>query len=588
MKALYRKEPRIEIINMLKNVGFAYSEWSFSRLSYYKKALEMYRALYGDRAHVDIANMLSSIGRAHHDLGDKQKALLYAKESLAMFMALYGDSPNLDVATALFNVGACYQAASDFDNALSHYQQSLKMYTALADSELYENLADVLNNMGLVHFKQKDFRQALTYFKQASEVYKSRDEGHVYLGQAKAIQNIGATYIQLKDFIEAIPYFKEAVDIYKKLSNTQHDSDIMSCFSNIGYAYEVLNNLSESLAYYEQALKISEKLYDVDGASYESGNFIEKIARVHGYMNNFALKLSYLQKANYVYRRLGNQNAKQMSYGSTTYRFVTNENVARVLFDIGMTYSFLGDLQQSSEYFSYASKDYKILYNENKNAKELLERQIISLRMMGMIYASLGKYRKAEKNYRKSLKMAYLLKAPYYQAYAHYSLGRFYHWVIRGGCSEKTRQRYINKAQAAFESTVQASNELKRDLWTSYADFLIDTGQLAQAYDCLIRATVMEDHTSSLLYIRGDKPTVPIILQELVQQEKVVIVRAIDYAFYLLIHHYDAFLRAGITPEKSREAYLAAYKQSIEARTGGHQVRKEKEDKVAKLLLDKL
>jgi hypothetical protein len=33
-----------------------------------------------------------------------------------------------------------------------------------------------------------------------------------------------------------------------------------------------------------------------------------------------------------------------------------------------------------------------------------------------------------------------------------------------------------------------------------------------------------------------------------------------------LLHHYDTFLGAGITPEKSRAAYLTTYQQVIEVR----------------------
>lgn len=53
-----------------------------------------------------------------------------------------------------------------------------------------------------------------------------------------------------------------------------------------------------------------------------------------------------------------------------------------------------------------------------------------------------------------------------------------------------------------------------------------------------------------------------------IHQDKAVVVRAIDYAFYLLLHHYEVFQQAGITPTKTQEAHLAAYAQGIKARAG--------------------
>ncbi len=152
--------------------------------------------------------------------------------------------------------------------------------------------------------------------------------------------------------------------------------------------------------------------------------------------------------------------------------------------------------------------------------------------------------------------MAHDLDKPYYCAYAHYHLECFYHLAIRGVCREKTKQRYIKSAQVAFESAVEAIDETAADLLTGYADFLIDTEQFAPAYNYLTRATASEDNTSSLQYVWGNQTAAPHILQEKLQQEKVVTIRAIDYAFYLLLDHYDTFQQAGITLEQTQEAYL--------------------------------
>lgn len=128
------------------------------------------------------------------------------------------------------------------------------------------------------------------------------------------------------------------------------------------------------------------------------------------------------------------------------------------------------------------------------------------------------------------------------------------------------KKKYINKAQTTFKSAVKTSSESKVDWWTSYANFLIDTRQFLQAYDYLIRSIDSGDYESSLKYFRKDRTIIPPTLRAQLQQKKVVKVRAIDYAFYLLLHHYDTFLSAGITPAKSRAAYLTTYQQVIKVK----------------------
>jgi tetratricopeptide (TPR) repeat protein len=315
-------------------------------------------------------------------------------------------------------------------------------------------------------------------------------------------------------------------------------------------------------------------------------------------MNDRSLQIYHLEKARDIYRRLGQRAAEQMSSGTTTYPFITNDNIARVITNdniarvwdnMGRAYSFLGDFRQSLQCLIHASKDYKTLYKHNKNNKDtkgILEGAILSLRMLGTVYGSLGKHKQAENYSKRSLKVAHLLGDSSHQAYAYYHLGCCYHLVVRSGCKEKIRQRYIHKAQAAFESAVKAIRAPKVDLWTGYASFLIDTVQFTQAYDYLISAIAIEDDAGDLQYVWGDCTTAPHVLQKKLQEEKVVTVRAIDYAFYLLLHHYEAFLRAGITPAQSREAYLTAYTQGIESRAG--QLGKERQDALASYFLDSL
>jgi tetratricopeptide (TPR) repeat protein len=160
---------------------------------------------------------------------------------------------------------------------------------------------------------------------------------------------------------------------------------------------------------------------------------------------------------------MGEQKAAQMAGFGTNYFFITDRNIARVQYEIGMTHYLLGDLQQSLKYFKHSSNNYKTLCKENKGIKALLVGNMSSLKMVSITYTSLNKQKIAESYYKKSLKAALPLEDPYYQTDARHHLRRFYHAAMHRGCPARMQKKYINKAQTTFESAVKTSSTSKVD-----------------------------------------------------------------------------------------------------------------------------
>ncbi|MEO1219022.1 MAG: hypothetical protein AAFV97_00795 [Bacteroidota bacterium] len=76
------------------------------------------------------------------------------------------------------------------------------------------------------------------------------------------------------------------------------------------------------------------------------------------------------------------------------------------------------------------------------------------------------------------------------------------------------------------------------------------------------------------------------MLQAKIDQDQQVSLKPIDYAYYLLIHHYEDFQTVGINLDKTREEYLKDFQEVVEQRAG--QEDQEKEDEVARYLLESL
>ena len=155
---------------------------------------------------------------------------------------------------------------------------------------------------------------------------------------------------------------------------------------------------------------------------------------------------------------------------------------------------------------------------------------------------------------------------------------------------EVDKETYLAKAALTFKVAIDASETPHASVCTEYANFLLYTGQYPEAYKYLSDAITSGDDTSELQYGLLEKPIVSPILQENITQEEPVVVRAIDYAYYLLIHHYASFVKAGCEPKKFRVEYLEDYTQCINARASqaGKEKGKEKQDTQARQLLEDL
>ena len=171
-----------------------------------------------------------------------------------------------------------------------------------------------------------------------------------------------------------------------------------------------------------------------------------------------------------------------------------------------------------------------------------------------------------------------------------HNLGCMYHvtaLAARQAGDEQRAQAYLQKATTSFEQAVQASDAVKAGLYTAYGNSLLATGKTTQAYDYLHQAIASGDDASELGYGLLEQQTVTPVLQTYLSQQQEVSLRGIDYAYYLMIHHYEEFQEAGIQMAQTREDYLAAYQASLDQRSSQAE-QEQKQNKTAHYLLGSL
>ena len=257
-------------------------------------------------------------------------------------------------------------------------------------------------------------------------------------------------------------------------------------------------------------------------------------------------------------------------------------DVAVALRNVAITHQNLNDYTQALDYYQQALQMQQALHQGENHADVAY-----AFYAVGVAYGSLGRLEESIQHYEQALAVSAVPQA--LKASICHNLGCMYHvraLAARQAGYEQQAQAYLEKATVSFEQAVEASDKVEVDLYTKYGNFLLATEKIVQAHDYLHQAIERGDDASELSYNLADQSTATPVLQAYISQQQKVSLRGIDYAYYLMMHHYEDFQKAGIAMTQTREAYLAAYKASIDQRRG--RPGKAQEDKAAYYLLGSL
>ena len=180
--------------------------------------------------------------------------------------------------------------------------------------------------------------------------------------------------------------------------------------------------------------------------------------------------------------------------------------------------------------------------HEGENHPDVAE----ALRTVAIAYKNLGRLEEAIHNYEQALAVPAVSQAM--KASIGHNLGCRYHeasLAARQAGDEHDAQAYLKKANASFEQAVQARDIVKAGSWAEYGNFLLATGKTSQAHDYLHQAITSGDGASWIVFGLIKQQIVTPSLQAYLSRQQEVKLRGIDYAYYLMIHHYEDFQEAG-------------------------------------------
>ena len=304
-------------------------------------------------------------------------------------------------------------------------------------------------------------------------------------------------------------------EIYKE---SPDQPDTAATWNNLGNAWNNLGNMEEAVRCLECALAMYQRFHK-SSDHLDIAKTLRNLGNVYSHLGEVNKAVTYLKRALEMYQRCDHQPS-------------VRSDIARTLKDLGNACRDLKDAHQAIDYYERAVQILTKLYAANH---------------------------------------------PYVVGTLH-NLGCMYHvkaLVDRQKGDESLAKGYLEKATTSFKQAIDAISVVEGGLYTEYSNFLLNTGKaplvdnyLHQAYDHLSKVIENGNNAEGLNYSLLEKETVPSSLQTYISQQTKVSLRAIDYAYYLMIHHYEDFQQAGITMTQSKEDYLAAYQASIDQRSG--------------------
>ena len=418
----------------------------------------------------------------------------------------------------------------------------------------------------------EDPRQVVGYLERVLSNYDTRppsDPGIPEENLAKILCMLGAAYNRLGYLRQADHYFQRALAIYEHMHAPKpHYPDFALVLTGLGVVWADLGDTQKSVDYHERSLAMYEQVYNKDPNHPEAAKILRDLGFVCDNLGRYTQALEYLEKSLKIVQK--------------RHKGKDHDEVVESLRAVGAAHENLGNYDQAIEHYQ------QIIQLRQKCHKEQDQNDLAeALESVGNVHYQLGRLEEAIQNYEQAL--AVPAASPAAKANIGRKLGCMYHVAslkARQAGDEPRAQVYLEKASAAFKEAYKANIEVDVELEAGYGNFLLATGQVAQAYNHLRQAIESQNIEPGLIYSLQEQQTVTPALQAYLSQQQEISLRGTDYAYYLVIHHYEGFQQAGVPMSQTREEYLKDYQTSLDHRSG--RPRQSQEDKTAYHLLGTL
>jgi tetratricopeptide (TPR) repeat protein len=281
----------------------------------------------------------------------------------------------------------------------------------IKDKKYLSNYFYKLGNL----FRELDFYlESIKYYKQAIEL-KYEIYGKESLDVTLSLNDLGRLYFCIQDFDNALIYLQKAYNIRGKFATNSNDNDILFLFAittnNIGLCYDGINQIDKAIEMYNNSIDLYKKTVNSEP---ELSISYHNIALSYSKIFKFEKSLEYYQLAIKI---------KQSHYG------YDHPELVMTLNNIGLVYTKFSSYQKAMEYYSRAEK----IINKYPGQKNVESKKSLVLFNMGVCYMNLGDMNNCKKCLFQSLKIRKIL---YKHKPDHQNIKNVQSWINSLGLTE--------------------------------------------------------------------------------------------------------------------------------------------------------
>jgi CHAT domain-containing protein/tetratricopeptide (TPR) repeat protein len=296
---------------------------------------------------------LDSLGTAHHEFGDRKKAVEIFTQALSIRKQA-NDRPGTIV--GLNNLAIVYQSMGEPRKALEFLTEISELLKGIGDRAKESSF---LNNICVVYENIAEYKKALEFCNQALSIRRELNDER---GTAPVLNSMANAYGDLGHYEHALDLYTQSQAIYEKFGS---DSGQAIEFNNLGWLYASLGNYEKAIELYNKSLEIFRK----QGNQFRQGTTLSNIAANYADSGNFKKALEFNEEALKI--RIASSDSEGQA--------VTYNNIASC-------YSHLDEKQKALEYFKRS-----IDIQRTRNPRQLAS----ALRNMGGVYREVGENQKA-------------------------------------------------------------------------------------------------------------------------------------------------------------------------------------------------
>ncbi len=319
-------------------------------IDYYKKALDIYKELNDQKA---IALMYNRLGVACKNIGEFEKALEYyqlAKEKIAI-------TKDTNLLFSLYNnIGVVQKRLGNYELALKNYFECLQLSEAISD---LNQLNNTKNNIGNIYINLGEYDKAFSLFNEVYENHKSTDNIE---GMAYSFYHIAKLFTKKGDYSNAIVYYRKAISLSEQLGD---NSLLATNYNSIGGVYIDLKQTDSAMFCYENALKYLEN----SSNPLDFSSVLLSIGNLHYKKENYALALSYMQKAYNIGGDLGDYSLSINLHHSLYTTYEKRKEFEKAFFHLKNLYQL--ESEKTSEEKEKLLAEQQAIYDSYKKEQEI-------------------------------------------------------------------------------------------------------------------------------------------------------------------------------------------------------------------------